>query len=465
MKTIIKNGSIITAENEFNADILIDGEKIVAIGTELCDDADQVIDATGKYVFPGGIDQHTHFDALCNVGNQDTAPYETSKCVCVGGTTTIIDYAPQDPGCGLIDSIDYRINHRAKGKVCVDYALHALITEVNPQMFDEIKKLPEHGVASIKGFMAYKGSPLHVDDGTLLKVMEEAKAAGVTTFVHAENAEIIDMLQKDAVKAGHIEPKWHAETRPPYVEVEATKRAIYLAEVTGAPTFIVHISTKGASDSVGEAKARGLRVFGETCTQYLTTTKEKLDQPDYNEAAKYICSPGLRDREDNENMWNALNDGTLSAIVSDHCGISLTLKQAGRKNFADCPNGAPGAADRIPMIWTKGVATGKMSKQKFVEVCSTLPAKINGIYPRKGTIAVGSDADIVIFDPNYRGTIKLEDNPNGIDYNIYEGTELSGRPEIVFLRGRIVAKEGRFVGEIGQGQFIESKAGGYCFQA
>ena len=464
MKTLIKNGTIITADNEFKADLLIDGEKIAAIGEDLKADADQIVDAAGKYVFPGGIDQHTHFDALCNVGNQDTVPYETSKCVCVGGTTTIIDYAPQDPGRGLLDSIDYRINHRAKGKACVDYALHALITEVTPQMFEEIKHLPERGVASIKGFMAYKGSPLHVDDGTLLKVMQEAKEAGVTTFVHAENAEIIDMLQKDAVKAGHIEPKWHAETRPPYVEVEATKRAVYLAEVTGAPTFIVHISTKGAADCVGEARAKGLRVFGETCTQYLTTTKEKLDQPDYNEAAKYICSPGLRDAEDNENMWNAIRSGTLSAIVSDHCGITLEMKQAGRENFADCPNGAPGAADRIPMIWTKGVAAGRISRQKFVEVCATLPAKINGIYPRKGTIAVGSDADIVVYDPAYRGVIRLEDNPNGVGYNIYEGTEISGRPELVFLRGKLVAKEGKFVGELGQGQFIESEAGGYCFQ-
>ncbi len=464
MKTLIKGGRVITAETEFTADVLIDGETIAAIGRDLPVEADQIIDAAGKYVFPGGIDQHTHFDALCNVGNTDTAPYETTRAVCVGGTTTIVDYAPQDPGRGLLDSIDYRINRRAKGKACVDFALHALITEVTPEMFQEIGQLPERGVASIKGFMAYKGSPLHVDDGTLLRVMEEAKKAGVTTFVHAENAEIIDLLQKEAVKAGHIAPKYHAETRPPFVEVEATRRAIYLAEVTGAPTFIVHISTKDAAGCVGEARARGLRVFGETCTQYLTTTKDRLAHPDYNEAAKYICSPALRDQADIASMWAAINSGVLSAVVSDHCGIDLTMKQAGRENFAECPNGAPGAADRIPMLWTKGVAAGRISRQRFVEVCSTLPAKINGIYPRKGAIAVGSDADIVVYDPDYRGTVRLADNPNGVDYNIYEGTELSGRPELVFLRGRIVAREGQFVGELGQGQFIASQAGGYCFQ-
>lgn len=464
MKTLIKGGRVITAETEFTADVLIDGETIAAIGRDLPVEADQIIDAAGKYVFPGGIDQHTHFDALCNVGNTDTAPYETTRAVCVGGTTTIVDYAPQDPGRGLLDSIDYRINRRAKGKACVDFALHALITEVTPEMFQEIGQLPERGVASIKGFMAYKGSPLHVDDGTLLRVMEEAKKAGVTTFVHAENAEIIDLLQKEAVKAGHIAPKYHAETRPPFVEVEATRRAIYLAEVTGAPTFIVHISTKDAAGCVGEARARGLRVFGETCTQYLTTTKDRLAHPDYNEAAKYICSPALRDQADIASMWAAINSGVLSAVVSDHCGIDLTMKQAGRENFAECPNGAPGAADRIPMLWTKGVAAGRISRQRFVEVCSTLPAKVNGIYPRKGAIAVGSDADIVVYDPDYRGTVRLADNPNGVDYNIYEGTELSGRPELVFLRGRIVAREGQFVGELGQGQFIASQAGGYCFQ-
>lgn len=465
MSILIKNGTILTAENEYVADILVEGEVIKEIGIHLDADADQVIDAAGKYVFPGGIDQHTHFDALCNVGSQDTAPYETSAAVVVGGTTTIIDYAPQDPGKGLLDSIDYRINVRAKDKACVDFALHALITEVNEQMFAEIRELPGMGVASIKGFMAYKGSPLHVDDGTLFRVMQESKAAGVTTFVHAENAEIIDMLQQECVKNGQTEPKYHAVSRPPIVETEATRRAICLAEATGAPTFIVHISTKGASDAVAEAKAKHLKVYGETCTQYLTTTKEKLSNPVFEEAAKYVCSPALRDEDDLEAMWGAVKDGTLSAIVSDHCGISIKgMKDYGRDNFVIMPNGAPGAADRITMIWTKGVATGRISRQKFVEVCSTLPAQINGIYPKKGVIAAGSDADLVIYDPDYRGEIHLEDNPNGVDYNIYEGTPTVGRPEVVLLRGSVVAKDGKFTGKIGQGRFIPSRPFAKCFE-
>jgi len=465
MRTLIKNGTILSSDNEFIADILVEGEKIVAIGKGLNDDVDKVVDATGKYIFPGGIDQHTHFEALTNVGDRDTSGYEYTKALIVGGTTTIIDYAPQDPGCGLIESAKYRIEKRAKDKTCVDFGLHALITEVNDKMFDEIKELPGMGINSIKAFMAYIGSPLHVDDGTLYKVLKESKEHGITTFVHAENGEIIDMLQKDCIKSGQLDPKYHAVSRPPLVEVEATKRALYYAEELDAPIFIVHVSTKGAADAIAEAKAKNIRAYGETCTQYLTTTKEVLDNPDFNEAAKYVCSPALRDEDDTEAMWNALNNNTLSAIVSDHCGIDLAeMKQVGRNNFAEIPNGAPGAADRINMIWTNGVSKNRITRQKFVEVCSTLPAKINGVYPRKGVIAVGSDADIVVFDPEYRGTIRLEDNPNGVDYNIYEGREQIGRPEVVLLRGKVVLEDAKFVGELGQGKFIPCEPYASCFE-
>lgn len=465
MNILIKNGTILSSDNEVKADILIEGEKIVAIGNGFDNNVDRIIDATGKYIFPGGIDQHTHFEALTNTGDKDTTGYEFTKALIVGGTTTIIDYAPQDIGCGMIESALYRIEKRAKDKTCVDFGLHALITEVNDNMFDEIKELPKHGISSIKAFMAYIGSPLHVDDGTLYKVLIESKKYGITTFVHAENGEIIDMLQKECVKAGKVEPKYHAVSRPPLVEVEATKRALYYAEELDSPIFIVHVSTKGASDAIAEAKAKKVRAYGETCTQYLTTTKDVLDNPDFNEAAKYVCSPALRDIDDIDAMWEALNMNTLSAIVSDHCGIDLfEMKQVGRNNFVDIPNGAPGAADRLNMIWTYGVAKNRITRQKFVDLCSTLPAKINGIYPRKGTISVGSDADIVIFDPEYRGTIRLEDNPNGIDYNIYEGREQIGRPEVVLLRGIVVLDDAKFVGKLGQGKFLSSQPYAYCYE-
>lgn len=466
MKTLIKNGTVVTAYDEYKADVLVDGEKIAAIGIDLKEDADRVIDASGKYVIPGGIDQHTHFEALCNSGDRDTAGYDIStQALLVGGTTTVIDYAPQDPGQGLIDSALYRINTRAKGKSYVDYALHALITEVNEKMFDEIVHLPEYGISSIKAFMAYKGSPLHVDDGTLVRVMEESKKAGVTVFIHAENAEIIDMLQRKCIAEGKVEPRYHIESRPPFVETEATIRAIYLAETIGVPTFIVHISTRGAMEAVAAAQARKSPIYGETCTQYLTLTKDELYVDEFEQAAKYVCSPALRDEADQNAMWEGINNGTLSAIVSDHCGIDMaTMKVDGRDCFKDIPNGAPGAADRVPVIWTKGVAAGKITRQKFVEVCSTLPAKINGIYPRKGTIAVGSDADIVIMDPDYRGKISLEANPNGIDYNAYEGWELEGRPDTVLLRGMVMVEGGAFVGEPSKGEYISSEAYAGCYK-
>ena len=306
--------------------------------------------------------------------------------------------------------------------------------------------------------MAYKGSPLHVDDGTLYKVLLKSKEVGVTVFVHAENAEIIDTLQKECLKNNQTSPKYHAVSRPPFVEGEATRRAIYIAESVGAPLFVVHVTCEEAVDAIAEARARKSKVYGETCTHYLITTKEKLTHPDFNESAKYVCSPALRDKKHQAILWESLNNGTLSAISSDHCGIDLKeLKQVGRVDFTKIPNGAPGAADRINMIWTNGVAKNIISKQKFVEICLTLPAKFNGIYPRKGHIDIGSDADIVIFDPEYRGIVKLEDNPNGIDYNIYEGREQIGRPETVLLRGKVVVEDGKFVGKLGQGKYIESK--------
>ena len=464
MKTLIKNGTILTSTNEFQGDILIDGETICAMGHLGDVAADRVIDAAGKYVMPGGVDQHTHFSALCNVGDRDTAGYETTQSAIVGGTTTIVDFAPQDPWKGLLDSIDYRINVRAKGKACVDFALHAMVTYLMDSIFDEIKEFPERGISSIKIFMAYNGSPLHVDDGSFYRILEKAKEVGATVYVHAENGELLDFLRKECVKKGQLTPKYHYVSRPPFTEAEGVNRAIYLAAQAGTPLHIAHMTCREALAILREAKGKGIRVTGETCTHYLTTTKEVLDNPDFNEAAKYVCSPALRDQEDCDALWEALNDGLLTAVSSDHCGIDVAeLKQAGRDNFTEIPNGSPGAGDRLHMLWTEGVAKGRISRQKFVDVFATAPAKANGIYPRKGALEVGSDADIVIFDPEYRGVIRLEDNPNGVDYNVYEGRPMVGRAETVLLRGNVVVENAKFVGHLGQGQFIPAKmyASGY----
>lgn len=458
MRTLIKNGTILTDKNEFKGDLLIEDEKIIAVGELDIQDANQIIDATNKYVMPGGVDQHTHFSALCNVGDEDTAGYETTKSAIVGGTTTIVDFAPQDPWKGLIESVDYRINNRAKGKACVDFALHGMVTYLMDSIFDEIDLFPEKGISSIKIFMAYNGSPLHVDDGSFYRILEKAKKVGVTVFVHAENGEVIDFLRNECIKKGQIEPKYHYVSRPPFTEVEGVRRAIYLASQTDTPLHIAHVTCKEALTEINKAKGNGIRIDGETCTHYVTTTKDVLDNPDFNEACKFVCSPALRNKEDNEALWHALSTGLLSAISSDHCGIDVAgLKQVGKDDFTKIPNGSPGAGDRFHMVWTYGVATGKINRQKFVEIISANPARINGIYPQKGALMPGSDADIVIFDPGYRGFVKLEDNPNGVDYNIYEGREQKGRVETVFLRGKKVVENSKYISEQGIGKYVPAK--------
>ncbi len=461
MKTLIKGGTIVTAYEEYQGDILIEDEKIVQLGEKLDVTADKVIDATGKFVFPGGVDQHTHYDAQGTVGDENTAGYETTDNAIVGGTTTFIEFVPQEPGMGLIDSAEYRKEHRAKGKICVDFALHALVTDVKPSLFEEVKQLPAHGISTIKVFTAYPGSYLHADDGTLLRILENGKEVGVTTFVHAENGEIIEFLRDEFVRNGKTSPKYHYLSRPPVSEAEAVRKVIYLAQSVDAPIMIVHMTCREALE---ELKASGYaKAYGETCTHYMLTTKEVLDDPDFFKSGRYICSPALREKEDNEALWQAAADGAITVIASDHCGISMKMKSPGKDDFTKVPNGAPGAGDRINMIWTNGVVTGKISRKKFVELCATNPAKFNGIYPRKGHIAIGSDADIVIFDPDYRGIVRNEDNPNGIDYNVFEGREQIGRPQTVLLRGQVVVENGKFTGVKGQGEFIPASPFGACY--
>ena len=464
MKTLIKNGTIITEKNEFVGDILIEDEKISAMGAHIEAEADKVVDAAGKLVMPGGVDQHTHFSALCNVGNKDTAGYETTVSAIVGGTTTIVDFAPQDPGKGLMDSIDYRINVRARDKACVDFSLHAMVTYLMDSIFDEIDEFPEKGISNIKIFMAYNGSPLHVDDGSYYRILEKAGKVGATVFVHAENGEILDFLRNECVRKGQLEPKYHYISRPPFTEAEGVRRAAYLAGKAGTPLYVAHVTCREALEELLEARGKGINVNGETCTHYLTLTKEVLDNPDFNEASKYVCSPALRDQEDIDALWAALNSGLLTAISSDHCGIDVAeLKQAGRNDFTQIPNGSPGAGDRFSMIWTYGVESGKISRQKFVELIAANPAKINGIFPQKGTLDVGSDADIVIFDPSWEGEVHLADNPNGVDYNIFEGRKQIGRVETVFLRGNMAVQNGKFIGRPGMGRFVPAKMYAGCY--
>ena len=462
MSTLIRNGTVITAVDEYVGDILIEDEKIRAIGKNLDVKADNIIDAKGKYIMPGGVDQHTHFDF--SFGDATVFGWEGSNAALVGGTTTVVDFVNQKIGWSMKDSVDEYVETKVNGKAMCDYSFHGVVYDPSDALFEEIPKLPEIGIPSIKLFMAYKGHPYHCDDAAIFKALQASKEAGVTIMVHAENADVIDVLQKQLVAKGKTEPKYHAVSRPPLVEAEATQRAIYLAMMADAPIFVVHVTCKEAMEVIRDAYIKGVPAYGETCSHYLVLDTDNLSKPNF-EGAKYVCSPALRGEEHREALWEAIKKGWLKCVSSDHCSFSWKEhKVLGRDNFINIPNGAPGLQDRLAILWTYGVEKDKISRQKLVELFATVPAKINGLFPQKGTIAVGSDADIVIFDPEWKGVISNKTSLHGVDYSSYEGMEQIGRAEKVFLRGNLTVDDGKFIGELGQGQFIPGKPFGLAYQ-
>lgn len=461
LSLLIKNGTIVTAVDEYRADVLVDGGKIVAIGGGLDSRATEIVDAEGRYLLPGGIDQHTHF--ALPFGGTLTRGFETTAAAVVGGTTTVVDFAPLAAGLGLVDSALKHEEEQARGKAVSDYAFHGIAMNVTEQFFAEFPKLVEVGVPTVKLFMAYKGTPFMVDDGILFRFLRDTKAHGITVMVHAENGDIVDVLQKELVKAGHLEPRYHADSRPPLVEAEATTRAMSLAKIADAPIFVVHVTSAGAAEAVRTAYAAGQRAYGETCPHYLTLNVDNLAKPDF-EGAKYICSPPLRPQEHLDALWQAVSRGGLQVIGSDHCGFDFaTQKQIGRDDFTKIPNGAPGVQYRMAVMWTHGVETGRITRQKFVDLCCTAPARFNGLFPRKGHIAVGSDADLVIWDAGYRGTMGVAASLEDVDFSPYEGMEQRGRAEKVFLRGMLSADAGAFVGSLGQGRWVKGEPFGAAY--
>ncbi|MCQ4925474.1 dihydropyrimidinase [Tissierella carlieri] len=461
MSLLIKNGVIVTAMDEYQGDILVDEGKIIAIGNNLDSKADEVIDAKGMYVLPGGVDQHVHFSFEFN--GSKVRGFETSNAAAVGGTTTVIEFVNQIKGKGLIDTIDEYRKENAEGIAMVDYSFHGIITDPSTGVYDEIAKLPEAGYPTVKLFMAYKGMFFHCDDDVIAKSMQKAKDAGVTIMVHAENADLIDVLQKECVEQGNVEPYYHAVSRPPMVETEATERAINIARLMDAPLYVVHVSTKGAVDAIKRAQDEGLPVYGETCTHYLTLDKENLAKSNF-QGAKYVCSPALREQDDIDYLWTSIKNGWLNAISSDHCGFNWAeQKHMGKDDFRNIPNGAPGLENRLGVLWTAGVETGKITRSQLVDLFATKPAKINGLGDRKGHLGIGYDADIVIYNPKVKSTISNETSLQGVDYNSYEGFEQIGRPEKVFLRGQLVVDEGKYIGEKGQGEFVPGKPYGLCY--
>jgi dihydropyrimidinase len=453
MSVLIKGGRVITAADDYVGDVFIDGERISLIGESLDVAADKVIDATGKYVLPGCVDPHTHLDMPFGgtVTIDDVESGQTSAAF--GGTTTHVDFCIQARGQTFAEALE-AWHGKADGKAMIDYGYHIAITDLDEGgTLEELASLPDQGVTSYKLFMAYKGA-LMVDDATLFKAMEVAAGSGALVMVHAENGDAIDILVRQALERGDVAPVWHALTRPPELEGEATNRAIKLAHVAGAPLYVVHVTCKEAVDPIAEARQRGWNVWGETCTQYFFADLTDLERPDF-EGAKWVFSPPVREAWNQQVLWDAVRTGALSAISTDHCAFLWDgQKTMGRDDFSKIPNGAPGLEDRLVMIHHFGVNEGRITLNRMVDLLATSAAKLFGLYPKKGTIAVGSDGDVVIFDPSRRHTISAATHHSKADYNLYEGTEVVGAVETVLLRGQVLVENGELVAQPGVGQFV-----------
>jgi dihydropyrimidinase len=453
MSLLIKGGLVVTAADATVADVFVDGERISLIGAELEVQADRVLDATGKYVLPGCIDPHTHLDMPFG-GTVTIDDFESGQIsAAFGGTTCHVDFCIQGRGQTFAQALE-TWHAKANGKTLIDYGFHIAVTDLHEGgSLEELEALPEQGITSYKLFMAYK-NVLQVDDETLFQAMEVAARSGALVMVHAENGDAIDVLVKQALAAGHTEPRYHAATRPPELEGEATNRAIQLARIAGCPLYVVHVTCKEAVDPIRRAREQGWRVWGETCTQYLFVDETFLARPSF-EGAKYVYSPPARARWNQDVLWNAVRTDALSAISTDHCSFLWDgQKTLGKDDFTKIPNGGPGLEDRLKMIHHFGVNEGRISLNRMVDLLATQPAKLFGLYPRKGTIAVGSDADIVVFDPRKRETLSASRHHSRCDYNLYEGTEVTGAPETVLLRGTVLVENGELVASPGLGRFV-----------
>jgi dihydropyrimidinase len=452
--TVIKNGTIITASDMFKCDIGIRNGKIEDLGLELAVYADKVIDAEGRYVFPGGIDPHTHMDMPFG-GTFSSDNFKTgTKAAACGGTTAIVDFAIQPNGKSLKEAAEIW-RGKSDNKACIDYGIHMVITDMNENVMDEIPEIIKEGYSSFKLFMTYDG--MRVEDDTLMKTLTKVNENGGLTCVHAENYFVIKHFTKQLLDAGKTEPKYHAVSRPDLCEGEAAGRAIKLAEMCNAPLYIVHNSCEASASEIARAREEGYPIMGETCPQYLLLSKDNYEEPDFN-GSKYVMSPPLRDKKNWPYLWKSLKNDNLQVVATDHCPFFMEQKKMGLNNFTKIPNGAPGVELRMSLMYTFGVLEGKISLQKFVEVTSTNVAKVFGMYPQKGTIAVGSDADLVIFDKDKEITVTQSLLNENVDYTPYEGFKLKGYPVATLSRGEVVAENGKYIGKEGRGKFIKRGA-------
>jgi len=468
MLTIIKSGQLITASETFTADILIENGKIITIGKQLnIPDAD-VIDATDKLVMPGGIDPHTHFDLpmFDTVSSDDH--YTGHKAAAFGGTTTVMDFIPQNYET-LDESID-AWHTKADSKAAIDFSFHMNITRLDKKIELEIPDLLKAGITTLKVFTAYNNR-LRLQDGEIFRVLRLAKDHGMLTMLHGENGDVIEILVEEALAQGRTSPEWHALTRPAWGAVEAVMRGIALAAQAAAPLYVVHMNTAGGVDQIRYARRKDLPVMGETCPPYLFFTIDHLRRED---GAKWVCSPPMRSTEDNEALWKGLTDSTIQTLGTDHCPfffdgtkpilyegkqVAIPGKELGAEDFTKIPNGVPGVGDRLPVIWTFGVRAGRITPNQFVALTSTNPAKIFGLYPRKGALLPGADADILIWNPKKRLTYGIKHAHHRTDYNLYENWELVGFPEKVFLRGNLIVDGEQWLGRAGMGNYIYRSPG------
>jgi dihydropyrimidinase len=467
MTLLIQSGTLITASDTFQADILIEGQQIAMIGQDLPVPPEaEVVDAAGRLVMPGGVDAHTHFDLpmFGTVSSDDH--YTGHKAAAFGGTTTVMDFVPQDVP-GFKANID-AWRAKADPRAAIDFGFHMNVTHLDDQSLAELPDLAAEGITTLKVFTAYNNR-LRLADGDIFRVMRAAAEHGLLTMLHAENGDVIEVLVAEALAAGHTSPEWHAHTRPAWGAVEAALRGISLSAQTGAPLYIVHMNAGGEVDMLRYAREHGLPVMGETCPQYLFFSVDDLRRAD---GAKWICSPPMRTAQDNTRLWQGLRDGEIQVVGTDHCAffydgrqpityegqqVCIPGKELGEHDFTLIPNGLPGVGDRLPVMWTRGVVQGRITPNQFVALNCTNPAKIFGLYPQKGALLPGADADIVIWDPNIQVTYGVAHAQHRTDYNLYEGWELTGYPEKVFLRGNLLVDRQQWMGRPGMGQFLRRK--------
>ncbi|MGY6633246.1 MAG: dihydropyrimidinase [Alkalilacustris sp.] len=455
MSTVIRNGTIVTHDLTWKADVRIEGARIAEIGPALTGDTD--LDATGCLVMPGGIDPHTHLE-MPFMGTYSADDFDSgTRAALAGGTTMVIDFALPAPGQGLLDALG--MWHNKSTRAHCDYSYHMAVTWWSEQVFDEVPKVVERGITSFKHFLAYKGA-LMVNDEEMFASFRRVGEVGGVAMVHAENGDVVAELQRKLLAEGNNGPEGHAYSRPPAVEGEATNRAIMIADMAGVPLYVVHTSCEQAHEAIRRARQAGQRVWGEPLIQHLTLDEGEYFHPDWDHAARRVMSPPFRNARHQDSLWSGLQAGSLSVVATDHCAFTTEQKRIGVGDFTRIPNGTGGLEDRMPMLWTHGVNTGRLTANEFVAVTSTNAAKIFGMYPRKGTVAVGADADLVVWDPNKIKTISANSQQSAIDYNVFEGKKVRGLPRFTLSRGRVMLRDGEMQPAEGHGQFVAREPNG-----